>query len=201
MVTLEVERPSEAAEQPDAKRRGLDGKARRRLLEQLRGPLIDDPGPPASLLVTDRRFAQQLGVGKVAGDLRGGSERCKRIERATGTVARHSELEEDGGAQGRILDPELERDAQVRRSLVEGKRCGGGVRGAQVVLDPASAAAERPRLGEVMREIDEHPARLILALRQGLANAKVKLRAPDRGESVIERPANELVGEPVAKPE
>ena len=88
----------------------------------------------------------------------------------------------------------------MRRSLVEGKRCGGGVRGAQVVLDPARGAAERRRLGEVVREIDEHAARVILGALEGLANAKVKLRPPDGGESVIERPANELVGEPVAKP-
>ena len=115
-------------------------------------------------------------------------------------MAGRAELEEHLRLRGRLLDPQLERGAQPRGRLVERERAGRGAGREQVVLDPALRPAERRGGGEVVREVGEHSAGALLAVLEGLADAQMELRAPHRGEPVVQRPAHELVGEAVGEP-
>ena len=109
------------------------------------------------------------------------------------------ELEEHLRAPGRVLDAQLQRGAQPRRRLVERDRGARRRGGPDVVLDAALGIVQGRGSGEVVREVGQRAARATLGALERLAHAQVHLRAPHRGEPVVERPADELVREPIGQ--
>ncbi len=203
VVALEVERAGEPGEQPDpqlrlvvAERRGSASSS------SSTAPWSAMPGPPAGVLVADRRPREQLRVAQLAGDVR----RRRNASSASGALPPRW-----------LAVPELEADARAplgrdRRSRARA-RCAAAPpprrrraprsaapRGAQVVLDAALGAAERRRRGEVVGEVGERAAGASAGALERLADAQVQLRPPQPRQPVVERPPHELVGEAAGQP-
>ncbi len=195
-MALQVERAGEPAEQRDAQRGVLLAQRGGGLLEQLVGALVDHAGPPARLLVADRRARQQLGVAALAGDRRRPPERVEGIDRVAGPVARVAQLEEDL----RPVEAEGDRGLQLRGRLVVGERRGRRPRRQQVELGGALGRAERHRGGEVMGEVGERAAGARLAGVERLGDTQVQLRPARPRQPVVERAPHELVGEAAGEP-
>ena len=196
MVASVGERPGEPGERPDPKLGVVVAEQRNRLLEQLDGARLGDPGTPAGVLVPDRRAREQLGVTELPGDSGRRFVRLERVLRLAREVIRAAELEVHGGPLLRLVDSERDRGAQQGHRLVERERCLGGAGRAHVVVDGASHVRDRRRSRVVVGEVAEDALDVALVdLLQRLSDPEVELRTPCRSKPIEERPAHELVGE------
>ncbi len=117
-------------------------------------------------------------------------------------MVRRAELEVGRRPSCRVVDAELECRPEQRSRLIEGERGLRRTRCPDVVLDGTLDLADRGSRSEMVSEIREHAIEVALVVGlDRLANATVQLSPPCPGEPVEERPAHELVGEAIEKPE
>ena len=187
-LALKIERAGEAGEQADAQLVIAIAQGADALLEQLDRVLDPDPRAPAGIPIADRSAGEQLGAAELAGERRGRGECLQGLRRLARAVADRAQLEEDLGADGRIVHPHLDRRAQARGGLVESQRGGGGASGTKVVLDRTlgcrrrqpprrSGGRGRPEHGRSLRRRLRGPRRRAGAARLA-APARARRRAP-----------------------
>ena len=112
-----------------------------------------------------------------------------------------AELEHHPRALVRVTDAELERGAEPLLRLAERERGDGRLGREQVVRDGPLGSADRRAGRVVVREVGEDGPAVAAgpSVLERLGDPEVELR-PARGrEPVVDRPANELVREPVGE--
>src|SRR4029077_20590085 len=105
------------------------------------------------------------------------------------------QLEQSTGVLGLAPDPDLDRGLQSHRGIVEGKRRTRRPRRAQVVVDRPLGPAEWGGGAEVMGEVCERAVGAGAGALERFPDTKMQFGSPKLREPVVERAADDLVGE------
>ncbi len=110
-------------------------------------------------------------------------------------MAGSAQLEQGAGALRLALDPDLDCGLKPHRGVVKGKRGARRPRRAQVVVDRPLGPAERGGCAEVMGEVRERAVGAHAGALERFPDSEMQFGSPKPGESVVERPSDDLVGE------
>ena len=199
----EAQLDRQSPDEPGAQRRIVVADRLERLLEQPHQLLVDDPASHlAGGSVAERGLAEQLRRAKRASRVGRLAERAVRLDRVAcsglGLAAREQQPAAALGVRERLFE-RLERHLVQARGLLVGEDAGRALGGALGVLDRLRRAAGRRREREVVRQLGQRRLRrLRFELLERLGHAQVQSRPARGGEAVVERLADQRVGEAAA---